>query len=157
VDQDPDAAAGPRTASARVASARVASARMAPHLVALCGLKHVPTRHGAAITVAGVALALFRAGDRVWAVQDHNPYTGCGVAGGRMSRVGRTPVVVSPMYHLVFDLRTGACLNAVDLPQQRLRTVPVEVVADVVHVDVTALRADQRDRRDWAVAARVSA
>jgi nitrite reductase/ring-hydroxylating ferredoxin subunit len=124
----------------------VASARVAPHLVALCGLKHVPTRHGAAFSVAGVALAVFRAGDRVWAVEDRNPYTGCGVAFGRMSRVGRTPVVVSPMYHLVFDLRTGACLNAVDLPQHRLRTVPVEVVADVVHVDVTALRAGQADR-----------
>lgn len=138
MDEDPDAAARPRTPSARVASARVA-----PHLVALCGLKHVPTRHGAAFTVAGVALALFRAGDRVWAVEDSNPYTGCGVAGGRLSRVGHTPVVVSPLYHLVFDLRTGACLNAVDLPQQRLRTYPVEVVADVVHVDVSAVRAHQ--------------
>ena len=108
--------------------------------MALCGLKHLPTRHGAAFTVAGQALALFRAGDRVWAVEDRNPYTGCGVAGGRLSRVGRTPVVVSPLYHLVFDLRTGACLNAVDLPQQRLRTVPVEVVADIVHVDVKAIR-----------------
>jgi nitrite reductase/ring-hydroxylating ferredoxin subunit len=124
---------------------------VAPHLVALCGLKHVPTRHGAAFTVAGVALALFRAGDRVWAVEDRNPYTGCGVAGGRLSRVGHTPVVVSPLYHLVFDLRTGACLNAIDLPQQRLRTCPVEVVADVVHVDVSALRPHQ------AVAVGVSA
>ena len=57
-----------------------------------------------------------------------------------MSRVGHTPVVVSPLYHLVFDLRTGACLNAVDLPQQRLRTYPVEVVADIVHVDAGAVR-----------------
>ena len=147
MDEDSDGAAGPRAtsgrSSVRLEPVRVASTRVAPHLVALCSLKHVPTRHGAAITVAGVALALFRAGDRVWAVEDRNPYTGCGVAGGRMSRVGRTPVVVSPMYHLVFDLRNGACLNAVDLPQQRLRTVPVEVVADVVHVDVTALRADR--------------
>ena len=133
MDEDPDGAAGPRLASPR-----------ATHdLVALCGLKHLPSRHGAAFTVAGRALALFRAGERVWAVEDRNPYTGCGVAGGRMSRVGRTPVVVSPMYHLVFDLRNGACLNAVGLPQQRLRTYPVEVVADVVHVDVTVLRADQ--------------
>ena len=104
--------------------------------MALCGLKHLPTRHGAAFTVAGTPLALFRAGDHVWAVEDRNPYTGCGLAGGRLSRVGRTPVVVSPLYHLVFDLRTGACLNAVDLPQHRLRTYPVEVVADVVHVGV---------------------
>jgi nitrite reductase/ring-hydroxylating ferredoxin subunit len=134
VDEDPDGAAGPRTAAPRAAH----------DLVALCGLKHVPTRHGAAFTVAGVALALFRAGDRVWAVEDRNPYTGCGVAGGRLSRVGRTPVVVSPMYHLVFDLRTGACLNAVGLlPQQRLRTFPVEVVAEVVHVDVTTVRPDR--------------
>jgi nitrite reductase/ring-hydroxylating ferredoxin subunit len=138
-------------ASTRVPPQRVAPQLVAPQLVALCSLKHVPTRHGAAFTVAGVALALFRADDRVWAVEDRNPYTGCGVAGGRMSRVGRTPVVVSPMYHLVFDLRTGACLNAVDLPQLRLRTVPVEVVADVVHLDLAALRADR------AVAAAVSA
>jgi nitrite reductase (NADH) small subunit len=122
----------------------VAPPSAAPDLVALCGLKHLPTRHGAAFTVAGEAVALFRAGDRVWAVEDRNPYTGCGVAGGRMSRVGHTPVVVSPLYHLVFDLRTGACLNAVDLPQQRLRTYPVEVVADVVHVDARALRAERR-------------
>lgn len=133
MDEDPDGAAGPRSATPRAAHA----------LVALCGLKHLPTRHGAAFTVAGRALALFRAGERVWAVEDRNPYTGCGIAGSRMSRVGHTPVVVSPLYHLVFDLRTGACLNAVDLPQQRLRTFPVEVVADVVHVDVTLLGADQ--------------
>ena len=133
MDEDPDGAAGPRSASPRAAH----------DLVALCGLKHLPTHHGAAFTVAGKALALFRAGERVWAVEDRNPYTGCGIAGGRMSRVGHTPVVVSPLYHLVFDLRTGACLNAVDLPQQRLRTYPVEVVADVVHVDVAHLRADQ--------------
>jgi nitrite reductase (NADH) small subunit len=118
----------------------VATARVAPHPVALCALKHVPTRRGAAFTVDGVPLALFRAGDRVWAVEDRNPYTACGVASGRLSWVGRTPVVVSPLYHLVFDLRSGACLNAVDLPQLRLRTYPVEVVADVVHVDVTAVR-----------------
>jgi nitrite reductase (NADH) small subunit len=133
VDEDPDGAAGRRLASPRAPHDLVAR-----DLVALCELKHLPTRHGAAFTVAGTALALFRTGDRVWAVEDRNPYTGCGVAGGRTSRVGRTPVVVSPLYHLVFDLRTGACLNAVDLPQQRLRTVPVDVVADVVHVDVAA-------------------
>ena len=132
MDEDPDAAAGPRSTSPRAAR----------DLVALCGLKHLPTRHGAAFTVAGRALALFRAGDRVWAVEDRNPYTGCGIAGGRMSRVGHTPVVVSPLYHLVFDLRTGACLNAVDLPQQRLRTYPVEVVADIVHVDAGAVRGE---------------
>ena len=103
-------------------------------MVALIGLKHLPTRHGASFTVAGEAVALFRTGDRVWAVEDRNPYTACGIAGGRLSRVGHTPVVVSPMYHLVFDLRTGACLNAIDMPQQRLRTFAVELIGDVVHV-----------------------
>ena len=103
-------------------------------MVALIGLKHLPTRHGASFTVAGEAVALFRAGDRVWAVEDRNPYTACGIAGGRLSRVGHTPVVVSPMYHLVFDLRTGACLNAIDMPQQRLRTFAVELIGDVVHL-----------------------
>ena len=112
----------------------MASPRSARDLVALIGLKHLPTRHGASFTVAGQAVALFRAGDQVWAVEDRNPYTACGIAGGRLSRVGHTPVVVSPMYHLVFDLRTGACLNAIDLPQQRLRTFAVEVIGDVVHV-----------------------
>ena len=140
MDEDPDGTAGPRSTSPGAARDLVARDLVARDLVALCGLKHLPTRHGAAYTVAGRALALFRAGDRVWAVEDRNPYTGCGIAGGRMSRVGHTPVVVSPLYHLVFDLRTGACLNAVDLPQQRLRTYPVAVVADVVHVDVGAVR-----------------
>jgi nitrite reductase (NADH) small subunit len=124
VDEDSVGATGPP----------VASPRSARDLVALIGLKHLPTRHGASFTVAGEAVALFRAGDRVWAVEDRNPYTACGIAGGRLSRVGHTPVVVSPMYHLVFDLRTGACLNAIDLPQQRLRTFAVELIGDVVHV-----------------------
>ena len=103
-------------------------------LVALCRLKHVPTDRGAAYHVAGEAVALFRSGDRVFAVEDWNPYTGRAIAGGRVSLVGRSPVVVSPMYRLVFDLRTGACLNAVGLPQQRLRTFDVELVGDIVHV-----------------------
>jgi nitrite reductase/ring-hydroxylating ferredoxin subunit len=124
VDEDSDGDAGPP----------VVSPSAARDMVALIGLKHLPTRHGASFTVAGEAVALFRAGDRVWAVEDRNPYTACGVAGGRLSRVGHTPVVVSPMYHLVFDLRTGACLNAVDMPQQRLRTFAVELIGGVVHV-----------------------
>ena len=119
MDEDADGAAGQRPAA---------------ELVALCELKHVPTHRGAAFDVRGEPVALFRAGVRVWAVENRNPYTGCDIAGGRMSRVGRTPVVVSPLYKLVFDLRTGACLNAVGLPQQRLRTYAVEVVGDVVHV-----------------------
>jgi nitrite reductase (NADH) large subunit/nitrite reductase (NADH) small subunit len=77
---------------------------------------------------------LFRAGDRVVAVEDWNPSTGRGIAGGRVSLVGRSPVVVSPWYRLVVDLRTGACLNALDMPQQRLRTFAVGVVGDIVHV-----------------------
>jgi nitrite reductase (NADH) small subunit len=125
VDEDADGAAGLRPEA---------------ELVALCGLKHVPTHRGAGFDVRGEPVALFRAGDRVWAVENRNPYTGCDIAGGRMSRVGRTPVVVSPLYQLVFDLRTGACLNAVGLPQQRLRTYAVEVVGDVVHVGPAHVR-----------------
>ncbi len=108
--------------------------RAAAGLVALCRLKHVPTGRGATYRVAGEAVALFRSGDRVFAVEDWNPYTGRGIAGGRVSLVGRSPVVVSPLYRLVFDLRTGACLNALGMPQQRLRTFAVEVLGDIVHV-----------------------
>lgn len=141
MDEDTDAARS--WVAPRSLSTDVEPPATAHDLVALCGLKHVPTRHGATFSVGGEPVALFRSGDRVWAVEDRNPYTGYGIAGGRLSLVGHTPVVVSPLYHLVFDLRTGACLNAIDLPPQRLRTHRVEVIGGVVHV---GLFAHGRDR-----------
>lgn len=117
-------------------SARTSERGRQDRLVPVCALKHVPAGRGALVTVDGEKVALFRAhDDTVWAVGNRNPYTGADhVARGRLGRVGTTPVVVSPLYRLVFDLRTGACLNAIGLPQLRLTTYAVDVRDDVVHV-----------------------
>jgi NAD(P)H-dependent nitrite reductase small subunit len=104
--------------------------------VEVCSLTDLPRERGAAALVEGVQVALFRThDDRVFALQQHDPYSGAhvlsrGIVGSR----GDTPTVASPMYKQVFDLRTGACLDPVGKEPVDLLSYPVEVRDGVVLV-----------------------
>jgi nitrite reductase (NADH) small subunit len=104
--------------------------------VEVCGLTDLPRERGAAALVEGVQVALFRThDDRVFAVQQHDPYSGANVLSrGIVGTRGDTPTVASPMYKQVFDLRTGACLDPVGKEPVGLVTYPVEVREGVVLV-----------------------
>ena len=89
---------------------------------------------------AGVQVALDRAHDgTVYAVQQHDPHSGANVMSrGLLWSRGEVPIVVSPMYKQVYDLRTGACLDSIGMEPVALRTWPVRVVDGEVLVGVEA-------------------
>lgn len=95
----------------------------------VCALDDLTPERGAAALVGRAQVALFRThDDRVYAVQQDDPYSGAhvisrGIVGSR----GEAPTVASPMYKQVFDLRTGECLDPVGRQPVDLRTWPVEV------------------------------
>jgi nitrite reductase (NADH) small subunit len=88
---------------------------------------------GVPALVEGAAVALFKthAGE-LFALSNHDPVTGASVmARGIVGTRGEIPVVASPMYKHVFDLRTGRCL---DDESKTLRPYQVRVARGVVQV-----------------------
>ncbi|MFI7436466.1 nitrite reductase small subunit NirD [Micromonospora haikouensis] len=80
----------------------------------VCPLEKLEPERGVAALVDGAQVALFRAGDELFALDNLDPVGGAyvlsrGIVGSR----GGTPTVASPLHKQVYDLRTGACL---DLP-----------------------------------------
>jgi nitrite reductase (NADH) small subunit len=106
---------------------------------AVCRYDRLEPERGVAALVAGVQVALFRLHDgRVYAIGNQDPVAGAfvlsrGVVGTR----GDVPVVASPLYKQVFDLRTGECL---DEPGVRVPTFPVRCRDGLVHVSVDPAR-----------------
>lgn len=102
----------------------------------VCALTDLPVERGVAALVAGHQVALFRTHeDRVHAVQQYDPYCGANViARGIVGSRGGVPTVASPMYRQVFDLRTGACLDAVGREPIALLIWSVRVVDGAVLV-----------------------
>jgi nitrite reductase (NADH) small subunit len=102
---------------------------------AVCRCRDLRTGRGAAALVNGQAVALFRMGDDVYALGNHDPFARLrdpGVlARGIVGRRGDVPFVGSPVHGHAFDLRDGRCL---DDPSVRVPTYRVRVVEGVVHV-----------------------
>ena len=68
-------------------------------------------------------------------MQNLDPYSGAsvlsrGIVGSRQD----APTVASPMYKQVFDLRTGACLDAQGKEPKSLRVWPVAIDGDTILV-----------------------
>ena len=87
----------------------------------VCALTRLTPELGAALLVGDDQIAIFRlADDRVFAVQNLDPFSGAsvmsrGITGSR----GDEPTIASPIYKQVFSLVTGECLVTMD-------KVPVE-------------------------------
>lgn len=97
--------------------------------VRVCATADLEVERGRAALVGDTQLALFLLHDgRVHAVSNLDPFSGAhvisrGIVGTRQD----APTVASPMYKQVFDLRTGACLDAQGKEPQALRAWPVAV------------------------------
>lgn len=113
----------------------LAGAARAPW-VAVCRLRDLAPERGAAALVAGEQVALVRmVDDLVHAVDQRDPFSGAhvmsrGIVGSR----GQVPTLTSPMHKQVFDLRTGACLDAMGKEPVGLRVWPARVTRGVVEV-----------------------
>jgi nitrite reductase (NADH) small subunit len=93
----------------------------------VCRLAELEVGRGATALVHGQALAVFRtAGDRVYALGNHDPFARAAVlARGIVGVRGEVPYVASPLHKHAFDLRTGRCLDDdhVSVPVYDVRVV----------------------------------
>jgi NAD(P)H-dependent nitrite reductase small subunit len=107
--------------------------------VRVCRLDDLLPERGTGALLGEHRVALFRlADDRVLGVQQRDPYSGANVLSrGIVGDKEGAPVVTSPMYKQVWDLRTGACLDPVGKEPVDLRCYPVTVVDGDVLVAVT--------------------
>lgn len=99
---------------------------------------------GVPALVGDRAVAVFRTHlDELYAVSNYDPATGASVmARGIVGTRGDVPVVASPMYKHVFDLRTGRCL---DDDSKCLTPYEIRVEAGVVQVRPHGARGAQGD------------
>ncbi|MET9296146.1 nitrite reductase (NAD(P)H) small subunit [Streptomyces sp. NPDC003077] len=113
---------GEETAAGRAGPDRTAPAPAGTDTVELhdgtrwrlvCAYADLPPGRGVAALLDGEQIALFR--DRagaLWAVGNRDPFSGAYVlARGLLGSRGTAPTLASPMYHHVFDLRDGRCLD----------------------------------------------
>jgi nitrite reductase (NADH) small subunit len=117
-----------------VASSTSASAASAsrPEWVAVCRLDHIPPDAGVCALVDGAPVAIFRAGDRVLAIGDRDPFTGASVLSrGIVGDRGGVLKVASPLHKQSFALETGVCL---DDPEISVPVYACRVVDGVVEV-----------------------
>jgi nitrite reductase (NADH) small subunit len=96
---------------------------------AVCRYVDLQPERGVAALVGDQQIALFRLFDgTLHAVGQRDPVSGAHViARGIVGTRGDAPTVASPMYKQVFDLRTGACLDAPEDPSVRLPVHPVRL------------------------------
>ncbi|GAA4189390.1 nitrite reductase (NAD(P)H) small subunit [Microbacterium oryzae] len=100
--------------------------------IEVCALADLEVERGRAALIGDTQVALFLLhGGRVHAVANRDPYSGAhvisrGIVGTRHD----APTVASPMYKQVFDLRTGACLDAQGKEPSALRVWPAAVSDD---------------------------
>lgn len=95
----------------------------------ICALEAITPEDGVVALVGSEQVAVLRtADDEVFAVDQRDPFSGAYVmARGIVGSRGGTPTLATPMYKQVFDLRTGACLDAVGADPQPIRVWPTKV------------------------------
>lgn len=95
----------------------------------ICRMAELGVGRGVTALVHGQAVAIFRTpGDVVYALGNHDPFAGHvggGIAKGLVGRRGTVPYVALPAHRHAFDLRTGRCLDdlQVAVPAYEVRVV----------------------------------
>ena len=115
-----------------------------PDWVAVCRVDAIPPWAGVCARVGGAAVAVFRVGDRVFALGDRDPFTGASVLSrGIVGDRGGVLKVASPLHKQSFALETGDCLDdpSVSVPVYRCR-----ITEGVVEVCGRMARAEGPDR-----------
>ncbi|MBC2878984.1 MULTISPECIES: nitrite reductase (NAD(P)H) small subunit [Streptomyces] len=112
----------------------------------------IPGR-GVAALVGGHQVAVFRdRAGRLYAVGNRDPFSGAYVVSrGLLGSRDGAPVVVEPMYHRAFDLRSGACPDEPGAPGGTSAVLPVWPVrladaSDDRHRPADATTAPSADR-----------
>ena len=78
----------------------------------VCAISVLPEQSGRSAWLDGRSLALFRLGERVYALDDLDPLAGVAVLSrGLVGDCGGEPVVASPLYKQRYALMDGRCLD----------------------------------------------
>jgi len=78
----------------------------------VCSISALPEQAGRSAWLDGRSLALFRLGERVYALDDLDPLAGVTVLSrGLVGDCGGEPVVASPLYKQRYALMNGRCLD----------------------------------------------
>ena len=100
--------------------------------VGVCPFDKLVPGRGVAALVGDEQVAVFRVGDDVLAVSNHDPFSHANVISrGLVGTRGPVVKVASPMYKQSFDLHTGECL---DDPSQSLEVYATRIVDGAVEV-----------------------
>lgn len=100
--------------------------------VDVCAVNQLVEGRGVAALVDGEQVAVFKVGDRVLAIGNHDPFSGANVLSrGIVGSVGDVITVASPVYKQRFDLETGQC---VDDPTVAVATYRTEALDGRVQV-----------------------
>jgi nitrite reductase (NADH) small subunit len=98
----------------------------------VCRLDRIRPDRGVCALVDGAQIAIFRVGDRVFALGNHDPFSGAAVlARGLIGDRRGVLKVASPIYKQSFALETGVCL---DDPAVSVPVYPCRVRGGVVEV-----------------------
>ena len=97
--------------------------------VTVCRLSDLPARQGHLVEAGGEAIALFRVGDEVHAIENTCPHRGGPLAFGDL----RGATVYCPLHAWAFDVRSGRCC---EFPEASLRTFAVHVEGDEVQLEL---------------------
>jgi nitrite reductase (NADH) large subunit len=91
----------------------------------ICTLDDIIPYSGVAALIDGKQIAVFRVGDDVYALDNHDPESGANVLSrGLIGDLKGELVVASPIYKHHFSLTTGLCLEA---PESSIRAYPVKI------------------------------
>ncbi len=91
----------------------------------ICTLDDIIPYSGVAALIDGRQIAVFRVGDDVYALDNHDPESGANVLSrGLIGDLKGELVVASPIYKHHFSLTTGKCLEA---PESSIRAYPAKI------------------------------
>jgi nitrite reductase (NADH) small subunit len=98
--------------------------------IPVCRLEDIVPNTGVCALVGGAQVAVFRVGERVYAIGNRDPFSGMGILSrGIVGDRDGVLKVASPLYKQSFALETGACL---DDPAVRVPVYPCRVTDGVV-------------------------
>ena len=99
----------------------------------VCSLDEIVPDTGVCALVGGEQVAVFRIGEQVFAVGNHDPFSGANVLSrGIVGDLNGELVVASPVYKQHFSLLTGRCIEdeTVSVPVYRASVQGGEVFVD---------------------------
>lgn len=78
----------------------------------VCAIDLIPANAGACALIDGVQVAIFRVGNELFAIDNHDPIGAANVlARGIVCNIKGELCVASPLYKQHFSLRSGVCLE----------------------------------------------